>query len=291
MALHSLLLRQPLPRLPHTLVCFASIEVANLQLCSGPNTGLTKAIYLCQELACQECNGCPGGRSNGSGQQRVPPYTQVLGKLSPSSCKNLLLRRVVTPLAHSRFGAQIAMKSSTTAEAGELCKLRPLQSSDAALTIAWRNDPLTRRGVLGHEFPVTEEMERGWYEAALSDQRGKNIRFAVEALDNGQLVGMTHLTAIDWIARSTEFGIVIGTSDRRGQGFGFMATRQTLAYAFNALGLNRVGLRYSTDNAPAASLYERLGFKVEGKLRQAAFLDGAHHDVVVCSLLRGEFVS
>jgi RimJ/RimL family protein N-acetyltransferase len=173
--------------------------------------------------------------------------------------------------------------------AGPVCRLRPLRAEDACTTIAWRNDPATRRGVLGHRFPVTEAMEHGWYETALADQRGKNVRFGVEATADGQLVGMTHLTDIDWIARSTEFGIVIGAADRRGQGLGITATRLTLTYAFQELGLNRVGLRYSVDNTHAAHLYERLGFKVEGRLRQAALLAGVPVDVVVCGLLRGEF--
>jgi RimJ/RimL family protein N-acetyltransferase len=174
---------------------------------------------------------------------------------------------------------------------GKTCRLRPLRASDASESIGWRNDAQTRRDALGYAFPVTEVMERAWYDRLLADQAGKRVSFAIEDAGDAALVGFVHLTDIDWISRTADFGITIGRKDRRGKGIGAEATRLILGYAFDTLNLERVGLRYIEDNGAAARIYGQIGFVVEGRLRSAAFADGKRHDVVICGLLRKEWAA
>jgi RimJ/RimL family protein N-acetyltransferase len=174
---------------------------------------------------------------------------------------------------------------------GRTCRLRPLRASDASESINWRNDAQTRRDALGYAFPVTEAMERAWYDRALADQGGKRVSFAIEDCSDAALIGFVHLTDIDWIARSADFGITVGRKDRRGKGIGTEATRLILGYGFDTLNLERVALRYIEDNRAAARIYEQIGFVVEGRLRSAAFVDGKRYDIVVCGLLRKEWAA
>lgn len=172
---------------------------------------------------------------------------------------------------------------------GQKCRLRPIRRSDAVSSIDWRNDPAIRDAVLGYRFPVTEAMEQGWYDRILADQGGRRASFSVEDCSDGVLVGFVHLMDIDWPCRSARFGIVIGDVARQNKGIGLEAIELTLAYAFDTLNLARIELRVIEDNARARHIYGKLGFVEEGRLRRAAFADGAAADVIVMGLLHEEF--
>lgn len=81
----------------------------------------------------------------------------------------------------------------------------------------------------------------------------------------------------------------MGTPNGGGQGLGTDAVQTVLDACFGAWNLHRVSLRSETWNVRAHRLYERCGFRQEGVLRQAAFLDGRYEDVVLFGLLAGEW--
>jgi RimJ/RimL family protein N-acetyltransferase len=171
---------------------------------------------------------------------------------------------------------------------GKLCRLRPLTKSDAAVTLAWRQDAETRELVMGYRLPVTEASEAAWYEQVINDRSGKRASFAIEA-QSGKLVGIVHLMEIDAFSQSAKFGIVIGDKSERRKGFGAEATMLLLRYAFGTLNLHRIELQVLASNTAAVRLYEALGFITEGRSREAHFLHGRFVDVLVMGLLRHEF--
>jgi len=176
-----------------------------------------------------------------------------------------------------------------TVLSGRTCRLRPLGRSDLVHSVKWRNDPAVRDAVIGYRFPVTDKMEEGWYDRVLADQGGRRATFAIEDCADNALVGFVHLTGIDWPCRSAHFGIVIGETDRQGRGIGGEATALALRYGFDTLNLTRIELRVLDDNVRARRIYAKLGFVEEGRLRRAAFVNGAATDVIVMGLLREEF--
>jgi len=169
---------------------------------------------------------------------------------------------------------------------GRNVRLRPLAATDIEKSLIWRNDPAIRDAQLGWPFPVTVQMEETWYAEALSGRRDR-VSFAVEFQDAG-LVGFVHLTGINWISRTANFGITIGAKELQGRGAGKEATALLIAYAFDTLNLERVWLEVPAFNERAIRLYEGIGFSHEGKLRGHAFCDGQRHDVLVMGLLRQE---
>jgi RimJ/RimL family protein N-acetyltransferase len=62
-----------------------------------------------------------------------------------------------------------------------------------------------------------------------------------------------------------------------------------LAACFDGWGVHRVGVRVEDGNVRALALYRRLGFQDEGRLRQAAFRDGRHADILLFGLLAPEW--
>jgi ribosomal protein S18 acetylase RimI-like enzyme len=70
----------------------------------------------------------------------------------------------------------------------------------------------------------------------------------------------------------------------RGQGLGDRLMRQTLDDA-RAFGLQRVELTVRENNKNAIALYRKIGFEIEGLMRDAARVDGAYEDVFLMAVL------
>jgi ribosomal protein S18 acetylase RimI-like enzyme len=105
------------------------------------------------------------------------------------------------------------------------------------------------------------------------------------ALSEGQVIGWC-----DVLPKSRPVHAHIGVlgvallPEFRRQGLGGRLMRQTL-HAARAFGLHRVELTVREDNKSAISLYKKIGFEIEGLLRDAIRVDGAYGNVVLMGLL------
>jgi UDP-4-amino-4,6-dideoxy-N-acetyl-beta-L-altrosamine N-acetyltransferase len=161
--------------------------------------------------------------------------------------------------------------------------LRALTAKDAETTWQWRNRDEIQYFFAGHPFPVNYEKEAKWLESTLL-QNTPHTYFGVES--DGKLVGITSLRNIDQLNRQAEFAIFIIET----RGIGQEATNQTLNFAFQDLGLERVWLKVMADNAPAIKLYQKCGFVEEGILRKSVFKKGQFIDQIMMAILREEFL-
>ena len=62
-----------------------------------------------------------------------------------------------------------------------------------------------------------------------------------------------------------------------------------LGWAFGAAGLHRVGVEGYSWNEGAVRLYEGLGFRLEGTLRESVWFRGGWHDYLSFGMLEGEW--
>jgi RimJ/RimL family protein N-acetyltransferase len=65
--------------------------------------------------------------------------------------------------------------------------------------------------------------------------------------------------------------------------------RLVIGHAFTTMNLNRIWLHVFDFNARARRVYEKLGFRLEGQLRQDHFCEGKYHDTLILGLLREEW--
>lgn len=168
---------------------------------------------------------------------------------------------------------------------GSTVYLRPLEREDAGAVAPWFNDPQTRQ-YLRRQLPMSVQAEEAHLEKSQGDH-GFILGIAVKA--NDALIGTAGLHSIDWRNRQAGFGISIGAAEQRAKGYGREATSLIAGYAFETLNLNRVWLHVYEDNARAISVYEKVGFRKEGVLRQDSFRDGQYWDTIVMALLREEW--
>ena len=98
------------------------------------------------------------------------------------------------------------------------------------------------------------------------------------------LIGSIGFVEFDWKGRKTEIGYWID-KNVEGRGIVTRATRLLIDYAFNELKMNRIEIQCSAENIRSAAIPERLGFKLEGYLRQSEFRNGKLHDFKIYGLL------
>lgn len=171
---------------------------------------------------------------------------------------------------------------------GELCDLEPVRAEHAtAEYVGWLNDAETTRFMESGYFPSTLASVQAYIEAMRS--RSDVLFLAIIDRELGRHVGNIKLEPIQWIHRNAELGIMIGDPEARGRGLGTEACHLVLRHAFDRLGLHRVGLGVVEDNRGAIRAYEKVGFQVEGALRQAIQRDGRSFDVVRMGILATEF--
>ena len=106
-------------------------------------------------------------------------------------------------------------------------------------------------------------------------------------------VGIIHLNAVSPDQahhRYTEVGLRI-LKPHRGKGYGSEAIKWGLHFAFRYASLHRVDIAAFSWNTGAVRLYERLGFTLEGRKREAAFRDGKFWDLVELGMLEHEWES
>lgn len=165
---------------------------------------------------------------------------------------------------------------------------RELQRADLSAINRWRNDEEVVRH-LGANFAfIATEVDDRWYDAYLAG-RDRAVRLAVVDDDAGRTVGAVYLTDIHRINRSAEFGILIGERDCWSRGVGTAATQRMLAHGFDDLNLHRIYLTVLAENARAVRLYDRLGFRREGRHVQAVFKGGTFRDVISMAMLTAEY--
>lgn len=77
----------------------------------------------------------------------------------------------------------------------------------------------------------------------------------------------------------------------RGQGYGSEAINWIIDWGFRFANLHRIGLSCFSFNTGAVKVYGRLGFVIEGRKREAHYLDRQWHDIISFSMLESEWLS
>jgi RimJ/RimL family protein N-acetyltransferase len=106
---------------------------------------------------------------------------------------------------------------------------------------------------------------------------------------DGRLLGEVRLDNVDRHDRRASLAIGLFDPAQLGRGLGSEAVRLVLAYAFTELALHRVSARVLADNARAIRCYEKCGFTVEGRERQAALVGGEWHDDLIMGVLEPDW--
>ncbi|MBI3087391.1 MAG: GNAT family N-acetyltransferase [Candidatus Omnitrophica bacterium] len=171
---------------------------------------------------------------------------------------------------------------------GERIILRPLTVRDLDGPYRdWLNDYEVTRFLETGSFPTTPESLRRYYEQVAANP--DNVLLAITDRRSGAHVGNIKLGPIHPIHRRADMGIMVGDKRVWGLGYGGEAIALILDYAFRRLNLHKITLGVHADHAAAVRLYQRLGFVIEGTLKEQLFRDGVFHDKYVMGILRADW--
>ncbi len=173
---------------------------------------------------------------------------------------------------------------------GENVLLRPIGRSDFVLLTKWLNDPEVIE-TLAVDMPVTEIAFEKDLEEIGTVRTTTEIWFMIETLAGGRTIGSTRFKKIDHKNRNAEFSIVIGETEYWGRGLGTEAVRLLVNYGFEQLNLHRVSSEVFAFNERSLKMHRKLGFREEGRQREAWFKNGRFHDWVLFAILRDEWDS
>lgn len=183
------------------------------------------------------------------------------------------------PPARLLMGPQIQLTGCTTAD---LPTIASWQQDDAFLRLydarpAYPRSPSTLSDWLAETARASNAFV---FAIRLNDQPTPSANL---------LIGLLELDGILWSHQVGWLSIAIGAAEHRGCGYGAEALRLALGFAFQELNLYRVQLTVFAYNAPAISLYEKLGFQREGVYRQFLHRDGQRSDMYLYGLLAHEW--
>jgi diamine N-acetyltransferase len=146
----------------------------------------------------------------------------------------------------------------------------------------WFNDLETTRTLGVNWHPIPSRAKGRYLDRILASEEPT---FVIYERESRTPVGMCGLDDVNHEDGTAEFSIVIGDRGFHGRGLGTEATRLTLEYAFDVLGLHNVWLQVSANNPGAIRAYEKAGFRRIGIRRESvrigrAYLDDVYMDAV-----------
>lgn len=146
----------------------------------------------------------------------------------------------------------------------------------------WLNDPISIKMV--GRAPISYEQT---VEHVEHKQKSGDLVLAIKN-ENQQLVGWVSLSEIQLEHGRASFGILLAP-EARGQGYGKLAMKQMIDIGFKQLRLHKIYLTTRGVNEQAIHLYKKVGFQIEGQLREHAYVDGEYVDTYCMGLLASEW--
>jgi RimJ/RimL family protein N-acetyltransferase len=164
---------------------------------------------------------------------------------------------------------------------GRTARLRRATPDDAAAMLEYlgRVGGETPYLTFGAEGPgLAESEERDFLERV---GRADNA-LAIVVLVNDRIVGGLHFEGgrRSRIRHIGEFGISVA-QEYAGLGIGRAMLEYLIEWAEGGGVIRKIDLKVRADNAAAIRLYQRMGWRVEGRLTRDTLMDGEFHDCLV----------
>src|SRR5215207_1194559 len=172
---------------------------------------------------------------------------------------------------------------------GEKIILRPYRLSDLEPLLEGANEP-TGHKLTGTQTTFTRDDVERYLQRQIAADDDSRASFMIALPDDSRPVGEVVINQIDHVNNNANIRIAIFSPQDYGGGYGSEAMRLMVDYGFRTLKLHRIELDVFTFNPRAVHVYEKIGFKREGLLREVMFYDGEYHDAIIMSILEREWL-
>lgn len=165
--------------------------------------------------------------------------------------------------------------------------LRDVSADDVDARFALGNTPAIIR-MFGGDPTQVRDITRDAAEAWVKAQQTEAYAWVIEG--DGAMLGSVRLHTVNHADKRAQIAIGILDPDALGKGYGTEAMQVLATHAFDTMGLHRLGCRVIDFNARARASYEKVGFVVEGREREAALIGKDRHDDLIMGLLDRDLV-
>ncbi|HEY3311546.1 MAG TPA: GNAT family protein [Anaerolineales bacterium] len=187
------------------------------------------------------------------------------------------------------------MSISTQLFEGTLIRLGSLDSEqDANIEALWTHEPGFMRLMYTEPMrPLSVFQVKKKHEALEKEmEQEKNLfHFRFRTLTDDRLIGFGELRDISWSTLGGQIRLGIGSPQDWRKGYGSEALQLLLRYAFAEINLYRLTAVIPEYNQAAIRLFEKAGFTLEVRRRQALARDTRRWDALHYGLLAGEWKS
>lgn len=168
-------------------------------------------------------------------------------------------------------------------------QLRLMEERDAAemFAVVDRNRAHLREWLPWVDRTTSREDTSSFIRRAL-EQYARNEGFHAGIWVEDKFSGVIGCHKVDWDNRRVELGYWLAES-HQGRGIMTDCCRAVIGYLFREWELNRVQIRCATDNVRSCAIPRRLGFTLEGVLRQAERSSHGYRDLNVFGMLTREW--
>jgi len=172
---------------------------------------------------------------------------------------------------------------------GHITSIRPIEEDDIAAIYQWYNDEEVNLWSSG-AWPLNTLQSKDQIAGKFLEGSPDTYHYAI--LDqNEQLIGTLGFNQINIPSRLATLFVVIGNKTYWGKGYGTDALITFSRFLFTQWNFHRLSLDTWDGNSRAIRAYEKVGFKIEGRQRDARFVLGNYHDAILMGLLQEEFFS
>jgi RimJ/RimL family protein N-acetyltransferase len=165
--------------------------------------------------------------------------------------------------------------------------LRAFEYEDLNFINKLRNDDEIFKFTCGNKYHISSERDKKWIEDKIFNNY--NQIYLVSSTIDGIPVGYICATDLDYVNRKAQIGGIVIAREFAGQGYGAGTVKSLLNHLFGEIGMNMVYLFVLEDHKVAISMYEKLGFKEDGLIRNYVYKQNRFHNAYIYSILKSEY--
>jgi RimJ/RimL family protein N-acetyltransferase len=167
---------------------------------------------------------------------------------------------------------------------GNKCYLSPIDTNDAEKYVEWFNDLQIAENLTFYSKVINVENEKTFL-----NKLSKEHSYSIIDNDTNELIGNCSMHKLDNLNQTAEAAIVIGNKKYWNKGYGSEALSLLIDYGFKALNIHNIMLSVYSFNKKAIKSYEKVGFKIIGKRREALKRGKETYDIIFMDILDKEF--
>lgn len=172
---------------------------------------------------------------------------------------------------------------------GHLVYLDTIEQEDLEQLREWRNIEDFKKNF--REFrDISKTMQEKWFDNIVNNNNQHQM-FAIKSIKNDELLGCCGLTFINWVHRHADLSFYIGHNQHYIDNIGYAKESVKLLFelGFNQLAINKIWAEIYEFDQLKINIFDELGLKLDGILRENYYFAGKHYNSLIFSILFSEY--